>query len=182
MSKPSEIWKEVKPKIGEMLREINDMESRCKKAQEEAYQRGYETAKRECEDCPKQAYTDTLRMDVYQKGLSDAWEAAKKIYLPIEYGGIPADVLRQMFDNKSASGIFKKVSAPEAVKKVQQYIREQEEKQHVWIFSEANEPGVDTTLTCSKCGYTITIKPGDTQALNFCPRCGDNKNPKEGEA
>jgi len=79
MGKASEIWKEIKPKIGEMLREINEMESRCEKAQKEAYQKGYETAKRECEDCPKQAYTDTLRMDVYRKGLSDAWEAARKI-------------------------------------------------------------------------------------------------------
>ena len=33
----------------------------------------------EPEDYPKQAYTDTLRMDVYCKGLSDAWEAAKKL-------------------------------------------------------------------------------------------------------
>jgi len=45
----------------------------------EAYQQGYKAAKCECEDCPKQAYTDTLRMDVYCKGLSDAWEAAKKL-------------------------------------------------------------------------------------------------------
>ena len=63
----------------------------------------------------------------YEQGLSDAWEAARKIYLPVEYGGIPADVLRQMFDNKSASGIFKKVSASEAVEKIRQYEQEKEE-------------------------------------------------------
>lgn len=248
MSKPSEIWREVKPKIGEMLREINDMESKYEKAQKEAYQRGYETAKHECMDYPKQAYTDTLRMDVYQKGLSDAWEAARKLYLPIEYGGIPVNVLHQMFDNKSIKGIFMKVSVSEVIEKIRQYKQEkeeqiqvgdeviseddikavvidmddyllhvldkngvvqgwpredvvktdrhfpeiaevlqkmregQEEKDGVWIVSEANEPSVDTTLICAKCGYAIKIKPNETPALNFCPKCGDCKKPKKEES
>ena len=51
MGKASEIWKEIKPKIGEMLVAVNDIETRAEKAQEEAY----------------------------QKGLSDAWDAARKI-------------------------------------------------------------------------------------------------------
>ena len=51
MSTPSEIWKEIKPRIGEMLVAVNDIETRAEKAQEEAY----------------------------QQGLYDAWEAARKI-------------------------------------------------------------------------------------------------------
>lgn len=161
MGKASEIWKEVKPKIGEMIREINDMESRCEKAQEEAYQRGYETAKHECDDCSKQAYTDALRMESYQKGLSDAWEAARKIQ---DTGG-------------NLSWWIHNVTAPEAIEKIRQY--EQEKKDGVWIMSKANEPSVDTILTCSKCGYAIKIKPHETPELNFCPKCGDCKKPKE---
>lgn len=149
--KQSEMWKDIKPRIGEMLMAVNNIETQAEKAQEEAYQRG----------------------------LSDAWEAARKIYLPVEYGGIPADALRQIFNNKSASGIFKKVSASEAVEKIRQYEQGKEEKQHAWICSEVGEPSTDTTLICSKCGYTITLKLGDTQALNFCPKCGDCKIPEE---
>lgn len=67
---------------------------------------------------------EQVRMEAYEQGLSDAWETARKIYLPTEYGGIPADVLRQIFNNKSASGIFKKVSASEAVEKIRQYEQE----------------------------------------------------------
>jgi hypothetical protein len=52
MGKASEIWKEIKPKIGEMLAAVNDVETRAEKAQEEAYQRG----------------------------LSDAWECIDKIF------------------------------------------------------------------------------------------------------
>lgn len=44
----------------------------------EAYDNGYETAKHECEDCPKQAYTDALKMETYQQGLNDLWEAMQK--------------------------------------------------------------------------------------------------------
>ena len=51
MGKASEIWKEIKPKVGEMLMAVNDIETQAEKAQEEAYQRG----------------------------LNDAWDAAQKI-------------------------------------------------------------------------------------------------------
>jgi hypothetical protein len=44
MGKASEIWKEIKPKIGEMLAAVNDIETRAEKAQDEAYQRGLEDA------------------------------------------------------------------------------------------------------------------------------------------
>ena len=51
MGKASEIWKEIMPKVGEMLMVVNDIETQAEKAQEEAYQRG----------------------------LNDAWEVAQKI-------------------------------------------------------------------------------------------------------
>lgn len=94
----------------------------------EAYEDGYKTAKVQCNI---QAEKDLREVGErhYQKGLSDAWDAAKKIYLPVEYGGIPADALRQIFNNKSASGIFKKVSASEAIEKIRQYEQEKKEKE-----------------------------------------------------
>lgn len=59
--KPSEIWKEVKPRIGEMLVAVNDIETRAEKAQEEAYQHGLNDAregKASCEFCEYEMCSD----------------------------------------------------------------------------------------------------------------------------
>jgi len=82
MGKASEIWKEIKQKIGEMLMAVNNIETQAEKAQEEAYQRG----------------------------LSDAWEAARKIQ---DTGGN----LNWWIHNTSAS---------EAAEKARQYEQSQE--------------------------------------------------------
>lgn len=83
MGKASEIWKEIKPKIGEMLMAVNNIETQAEKAQEEAYQRG----------------------------LSDAWEMAKKIQ---DTGG-------------NLTWWIHNTSAPEAIEKIRQYEQEKEE-------------------------------------------------------
>lgn len=84
MGKASEIWKEIKPKIGEMLMAVNNIETQAEKAQEEAYRRG----------------------------LSDAWEAARKIQ---DTGG-------------NLNWWIHNVSAPEAIDKIRQHEQEQEER------------------------------------------------------
>ena len=144
------------------------------------YKRGYETAKHECEDCTKGGkYTAD---DAFQKGydaaLDDLWEAMQKAIKM--YCEIDNEVyLRVFYDVNSDWGesvlqaLFKK-TPQQLIDSMRKY--EESKEKHTWICSEVNEPSVDTTLICSECGYTITIKPGDTQALNFCPKCGDNKN------
>lgn len=61
--KPSEIWKEVKPRIGEMLVAVNDIEARAEKAQEEAYQRGLNDAREGKASCQFCRFTD-VRQDM----------------------------------------------------------------------------------------------------------------------
>ena len=92
----------------------------------DAYQRGYETAKHECEDCTKQAYTDALRMESYQKGLSDAWEAARKISQVRKYGGY-GDCLEEVFGRHRVPWDVFDYSASEAIAKIQAYEQEKEE-------------------------------------------------------
>ena len=103
---------------------LEDMEP----IRKEAYGNGYEAAKHECEDCPKQAYTDTLRMDVYQKGLSDAWEAARKIALT---EGLGIDGMYAVFGTENPEPIFREYSANECIEKIRQYEQEKEEQIHV---------------------------------------------------
>ena len=72
--KPSEMWKDIKPRIGKMLVAVNDIETRAENAQIEAYKRGYDDAKHECTDCQKiMTDAEQERVDkAYQQGLEDA--------------------------------------------------------------------------------------------------------------
>ena len=94
MGKASEIWKEIKPKIDEMLAAVNDIETRAEKAQEEAY----------------------------QKGLSDAWEAARKVV------ALSTVDRRKVFGSEYMFSILEKHTAAEAIEKIRQYEQEKEEK------------------------------------------------------
>ena len=101
MSKPSEIWKEVKPKIGEMLFEINNMESRFEKAQEEAYANGWGAGSKEARE--------------------ETWDAAKKIFLSTENGGLSPDELFEIFGWRTPALIIIKFTAQEAVEKIRKW-------------------------------------------------------------
>lgn len=91
----------------------------------EAYEKGYETAKHECEDCPKQAYTDAIRMEGYQKGLSDAWDVARKIYLDYSDGGYSNNEVFSIFGGMGITEIYQNLSASEAIEKIQQDVLRQ---------------------------------------------------------
>lgn len=145
----------------------------------EAYGNGYEAAKYECKDCPKQAYTDALKMETYQQGLNDLWEAMQKAIKM--YCEIDNEVyLRVFYDVNTDWGesvlqaLFKN-TPQHVIDSIRKY--EENKEKHTWICSEVNEPSFDTTLICSECGYAMKMRIGDTPALNFCPKCGDNKNP-----
>ena len=141
----------------------------------EAYEKGVQDTKQHWVDAPR---TCAYKLG-YENGLNDLWEAMQKAIKM--YCEIDNEVyLRVFYDVNSDWGesvlqaLFKK-TPQQLIDSMRKY--DESKKKHTWICSEVNEPSVDTTLICSECGYTITIKPGDTQALNFCPKCGDNKNP-----
>lgn len=95
MSTPSEIWKEIKPRIGEMLVAVNDIETRAEKAQEEAYQRG----------------------------LNDAWEAARKI--ASDNAGRNYSIFGQHF----TAEILNTHTAQEAIEEIRAHEQAQKEKE-----------------------------------------------------
>lgn len=75
----------------------------------------------EPEDYPKQAYTDTLRMDVYRKGLSDAWEAAKKIAL------MDTETSENVTGYFGLFRIMENLTPMQAIEKIRKYEQEKEE-------------------------------------------------------
>lgn len=116
----------------------------------EAYRNGYETAKHECEDCQKSVDVEAIRKEAYeqgkmdayvedsknitmlkaeadeayQKGLNDAWKAARKI---CTNWVLPDSVFSEIFGmDKTIDDIMKENTASEAIEKIRQYEQEQE--------------------------------------------------------
>ncbi len=140
----------------------------------EAYEKGYKAAKYECKDCPKQAYTDTLRMDVYQKGLSDAWEAARKVShcaLWSDYRketGLSSVCAQDVLDHYSASEAIEKLKAYEQEKeaeiKVGDVVRVKNAPEvEIWVTKISDEDsGLLSGIALKKVGGTCNM--GDTYA------------------
>ena len=119
MSKPSELWKEVKPKIGEMLREINDMESRCEKAQEEAHANGWNAGAKATRE--------------------ETWDLAKRIVCSEAYGGLSGEELHDIFGWTSPSLILLKFTAEEAAEKIREWEMRKAEVRDEHEFEKGDE-------------------------------------------
>lgn len=89
----------------------------------EAFEKGYSTAVAEQECAVKGAAEKG-----YQKGLSDAWEAARKIALPPEDGGIGVDKVDEIFHVAYYCDALKYCSASEAIEKIRQYEQDRQTK------------------------------------------------------
>lgn len=124
--------------------------------QDEAYKRGYKDCEtRYCsfDACPN-------RQAEYQRGLDDAWEAARKIMLTPEEGGISFRDLSEIFGCNSAHNCFKYLSASEAIAKLKAY----EEKQNDKI--EVGDEVMPNNLNKGKKPY-IVVSFGTNTACGF---------------
>ena len=99
--KPSEMWKEIKPKIGKMVFEINNMESQYEKAQKEAHASGWNAGAKAARE--------------------ETWEIAKRIVCSEAYGGLSADELINIFGWRTPSLILLKFTAEEAAEKIHEW-------------------------------------------------------------
>ncbi len=111
MGKASEIWKEIKPKIGEMLVAVNDIETQAEKAQEEAY----------------------------QLGLTDAWDAARKI------ANMPYDEEEKVFGS-GGWAFIENHTASEAIEKIRQYEQEKDRQARIEYNCEEIKDVINTTM------------------------------------
>jgi len=72
--------------------------------------------------------------EAYQRGLADAWEAARKIYGSATKHGLPTEVITKIFrddgkENFNYWDIVEDFSPAEAIEKIQQYEQAQKEKE-----------------------------------------------------
>ena len=122
--------------------------------QDEAYKQGYADAER----IWRAPSSDN---EFYQKGLEDAWEAAKKIVIDTDHGGIAMGTLCEIFDTRSYSYIMRENTAQEAIDKIKAY---EDKKDRIDVGDEvATETGKKYTVVSfgdggNVCGFNMEGK------------------------
>jgi len=93
-------------------------------------------------------YEDKVRKEAYEKGLSDAWEAARKI---CTNWVLPDSVLSEIFGmNKTIDDIMKENTASEAIEKIRQYEQEQDRQARIeYDFDEIKDVLETTAKECN---------------------------------
>lgn len=127
--KTIESVKDMKIQVGGINNYLSILEGMIRadyqKQVDEACQRGYN--KGYADKTNNDEVCNELAKDIYQRGLNDAWEAARKIVLNPNEGGITVTDLFAIFGERSVQSAFKYCSASEAIAKLKAY----EEKQKV---------------------------------------------------
>lgn len=125
-------------------------------AKKDAYEEGYQTAKHECEDCDshQRGYEDG-----YERGLADAWEAARKILEAMDEGD--ADFIDSVclqspypFSDMSASEALSRIAAYEKAQK------KQEEDAEIRVGDEVRSP-------CTK-PFIVTQIKFESNSKTYC--------------
>ena len=102
-----------------------------------AYDRGYKQGFKDGEDIEQKngavTKVEVAKME-YERGLNDAWEAARRIMLSKSSGGLGYEVVLKIFQQADITGtehfdILRTYSASEAVAKIKEYKEKQAEQQ-----------------------------------------------------
>ena len=80
-----------------------------------------------------------LQDEAYQAGLNDAWEAARRIVVSTDYGGIASETLLEIFGMRGYSYIMQDNTAQEAIDKIKAY--EEKQKDRIEVGDEVDWNG-----------------------------------------
>ena len=90
---------------------------------------------------------DDKAHESYQRGLNDAWEAARKIYLPEDHGGLGYEMRMKVFDTDNIGWLFKNLSASEAIEKIRAYDEKKKADQEIKVGNWVQNGGVIGVVT-----------------------------------
>ena len=135
------------------------------------YWKGYHAAREDGQKIYQKGYEDGARCQdevQYQKGLEDAWEAARKIY------AMTANETIAVFGGCSK---WVDYSAIEAIEKIREYEKKQKEARSGYVSFVGEKPqekGVATVYPDSPCDLCIYNPPGsgDGKPCTMCPAEG----------
>ena len=92
--------------------------------------------------------TEAIEKEAYQRGLNDAWEAAKKNYLPEDHGGLLGYKTRmKVFGTDNIGWIFNNLSASEAIEKIRAYEEKKKAEQEIKVGDWVQNGGVIGVVT-----------------------------------
>lgn len=114
---------------------------------EQVRKEAYDTAYADAEEI----YESGKRV-MYQKGLKDAWEAARKICLKESDGGLTVTEIDNIFNVSFYRDAIKDYSASEAVEKIRQYEQEKEQYEQEKEMDGLRQ-NIQTIV--DQCGYTL---------------------------
>lgn len=104
MRKPSEIWKDIKPLMGEMVATANEIESRTARSVKEAYDKGYNDGYTDCrEPCENCEERKKAVEEAYQRGLDDGMGRNKNVIRNLTEK--KAEEFEKMYDDGHQCGI-----------------------------------------------------------------------------
>lgn len=125
----------------------------CKEAMtnvRNAYDRGYKQGYKDGEDIEQKngavTKAEVAKME-YERGLNDAWEAARRIVLPSDcYANGLYSHMKEIFglNDYLARGVFTDFSASEAIAKIKEYEEKQEEQAKEEEFKVGDEVNTNT--------------------------------------
>lgn len=115
------------------------------------------------EDLPPYTEPDLEQVikEAYQKGLSDAWDAAMKICLIESEGGLSSNTVCNIFNTEYYRDALRDYTPAEAIEKIRQY----EEKEEIKVGDEVKsiESGWTAIVTKSEEGHLTLM--GDSGAI-----------------
>ena len=161
-SKLSEMWREMKTQTGTMINLCHEIEDKAEES-DRAYAHGYTDAESEYRE-----KLDKIREESYKKGLSDAWEAAKKIVCYEIDGGYPIPQMLDLFNRDDLPKILSDYTSSEAIEKIRQYEQEQEgfhvgdefenESGKKFVVLKMNGKEIDRYIDVDGKTYCMTVK------------------------
>jgi len=89
-------------------------------------------------------YYGELQDEAYQRGLEDAWEAARRIVVDTDHGGLALGTLSGIFGTQSYSYIMRENTVQEAIDKIKAY--EDKHSDRIEVGDEVDWEGVNFTV------------------------------------
>jgi len=131
-----------------------------------SYQRGYKAGH---EEGKKVSYTIS-----YQRGLDDAWEAARKVALNSNDGGLGIEELDEIFGCYALQQVFRQYSAQQTIEKIKAYEEKQKADDEIKVGDEVEVLNsgskyliawISGTILCGFAhdGVTCRLQPSDVR-------------------
>lgn len=122
--------------------------------QDQAYQKGLEEGKKAFD------LLESERNSEYQRGLNDACEAAKKVVLNSDEGGLDFQELNEVFNCATIQQVFRKYTLSEVIAKLKAYEEKQKADDKIKVGDEVVDSSGKKGLVVSdgnKCSDTIWL-------------------------